>query len=622
MLVPLSWLSEYVDISLKPKELAQRLSEVGIGVEKMETEKENVLFELEITPNRPDLLSIIGVAREIAAIEKKKIKYPKLKTDLKPTAKILPLKIHPNYKITPRLTAIIIDNVKVGQSPKWLQDRLTLIGQRPINNIVDITNFVMYELGNPIHSFDYHKITGEQMWVKQAKGGEEFESVDQLKYHLPKGAIVYEDSEKIFDLVGIKGSTNSGTYEKTKAVLIVVEVNSPILIRRTSQALALRSDASAIFERAVNRGGTIDALKRTVDLILETAGGEIASELYDLKEESFEPWKLSVRKERIEKLLGVKLTDEKILSILESLNLSPQVNGEAITCTIPTYRNDLKIEEDLIEEVARIYGYSNFPKTIPKGEVPIEKIPYFKDYRLDEKIKQIFIAAGFSEIYTYGLLSEQEVVEFAIPPDQILRVDNPISRDFEYLRPTLRISVTKAFRQNKSIRKDISLFEMGKVYRGSSIDKKEELPTLAGITNEKTYYEVKGVVDFLFKEIGMELPYVIDVVNEGILFEINLRELLIRQPKQKIFEPLPKYPPVIEDLSITVDEAVKTGDIISEIKKQSQLILEVSLLDKFEDKRTFHIIYQKKEGNLTKEEVTKIREKIIKSLKEKFKASE
>jgi len=250
MLAPLSWLKEYVNLKSDIKSLTERLGEVGLGTENMtKTPDGDTVLDLEITPNRPDLLSIVGIAREAAAIEKTKIKYPVLKTNLKPDkdTSILPLKIHPNYDITPRLSGIVINNVTVKDSPRWLKDKLIKIGLRPINNLVDITNFVMYELGNPIHSFDYSKIKGSEMWVKQSNGGEKFESVDSISYHLPKGAIVYEDSEKIFDLVGIKGGKNSGTYNDTKAVFIVVAVEDPVLIRKTSQALSLRSDASAIF---------------------------------------------------------------------------------------------------------------------------------------------------------------------------------------------------------------------------------------------------------------------------------------------------------------------------------------------------------------------------------------
>lgn len=616
MLAPLSWLKEYVDVSLTPEKLGERLTEVGLGCEKIEKIDGDVIFDLEITPNRPDCLSIVGIAREIAAIEGKEIKYPTLKTNLKPKGKTLPLKIHPNFVVTPRLTGIIINNVEIKNSPKWLADKLESIGQKPISNIVDVTNFVMKELGNPIHSFDYHKIEGAEMWVKQAKGGEFYESVDEISYHLPKGAIIYEDTKKIFDLVGIKGGKNSGTYKDTKAVFIVVEVDDPVLIRRASHSLALRSDASAIFERQVNAGGTIDALKRCVDLILDTAGGEIASELIDIKKEDFKPWKVSLSFERLNKILGIEIAEPKVKEILERLNLDiKKIPENKIEVTIPTYRNDLKIEEDIIEEVARLYGYNNFPKTLPEGQIPTATIPYFKDYKLEEKVKNIMKSAGFSEIYSYSLVSESDLEENSLNPDYALRVDNPVSREFEYLRPTLKINLRKGIEENSANFKNVNLFELGKVYLGKNIGKAKEEYRLSGISSNKNYYEIKGLIEILYESLGVEnATYSLEILDEGVFFEVNYDELVERLSQDKKFIPVPKYPPITEDLTIALT-GKKAGKIIETIKNQSDLIKEISLINKFEDNITLHIVYQNTKGNLTREEVEKIREKILKILK-------
>ena len=636
MIATLSWLKEYVDIKLTPKDLAEKLTEVGLGVEKITKDSDDVIFELEITPNRPDLLSIVGVAREIAAIENlpagkagKKINLPKLPNlPNPPKSKVLPLTIKTDSKINPRFTGIIITGIKVGESPRWLKDKLQSVGQRPINNIVDITNYVMLEMENPIHAFDYDKIIGHTMIVSQTKGGEKFESVDGISYHLPKDAVIISDKEKVIDLCGIKGGKNTGTYEGTKTIVIRVPVEIPNLIRRTSQTLGLRSDASSIFERGVNAGGTIDALRRTVDLVLELAGGEIASNLYDIKKQDFKPWKLKLRKERLNKILGIEIPQKKILSILESLNLNPVIKhlpgeGEAIECTIPTYRNDLKIEEDLIEEVARIYGYNNFPKTMPEGVNPTQQVPYFKDYRLDEGVKNILKASGFSEIYTYSLISENDFGETGWKTDNILRVDNPVSREFEYLRPTLKINLLKALDQNKANFDKINLFELGKVYRGRNLDEAKEVYFLSGISNSKSFFEIKGLLEKTFKDLGIkeDTTKYIEILNEGIFFELNYSEILTKINQDKKFKPLPKYPPIVEDLSIVADNNIKTIDLISEIKKQSSLVVDVSLLDQFENSKTFHIVYQDKNKNLTGEEVAKIRGKILKILKEKFNAS-
>lgn len=630
MLAPLSWLKEYVDIKLSPKELGERLTEVGLGCEKITKENNDTIFELEITPNRPDLLSIIGIAREIAAVEGKKIAYlPYLHpkgVNRKPK-KVLPLTIKTDFKINPRSTGIIIDGIKVKDSPEWLKERLAKIGQRSINNIVDITNYVMFELGNPLHAFDYDKLKDHCMEVKQAKGGEKFESVDGISYHLPAGAVVISDKERIIDLCGIKGGLNSGTFKDTKTIFIRVPVEIPTLIRKASQSLGLRSEASSIFERGVNKGGTIDALKRCVDLVLELAGGEVASEFYDIKEQDFKPWKLKLRIERLNKILGTEIPKEKVTGILNLLNLSPVIlstakNPDIIECTIPTYRNDLQIEEDLIEEVARIYGYNNFPKTLPIGEIPTKIVPYFKDYRLDEKVKNILAAGGFSEVYTYGLIGEKDLENVEINLDSVLRVDNPVSREYEYLRPTLKINLTKALKQNLANFEEVNLFELGKVYLGKSLDKTKEIYCLSGISNVKSFYEIKGILERIFEELGVkeDPTKYIKVLEEGIFFELNYSELLEKINLEKKYIPIPKYPPVIEDLALIVKPEVKTGNLIETIKQQSSLIMEVSLLDWYENTRTFHIVYQHKERNLTSEEVSEIRQKILKILHGKFKA--
>ncbi|EKD86846.1 MAG: hypothetical protein ACD_37C00127G0002 [uncultured bacterium] len=626
MIAPLSWLKDYVEITLNPDKLGDKLTEIGLGTEEVKKVEDDILFHLEITPNRPDLLSIIGIAREIAAIEEKKVNYPKPKIDVskvKPS-KILPLSLKTDPKINPRFTGIIIDGVTVKESPKWLKDRLKKIDQRPINNIVDITNYVMFELGNPIHAFDYHKIKGQTMTVTKAKGGEEFKSVDGIDYRLPKDAVIIKDEDKIIDLCGIKGGFNTGTFPETKTIFIRVPVEIPVLIRKASQGLGLRSEASSIFERMVNAGGTIDALNRCVELILEIAGGEIASELYDLKEESFAPWKIKVKHSRLAKILGIDIAPSKVEGILNSLNLNAvrsfgKLETEYVI-TIPTYRNDLEIEEDIIEEVGRLYGYNNFPKTIPEGKIPTKKAPYFKDYKLEEKAKQLMISAGFSEIYTYSLISEKDLTEIGLNSEKVLRIDNPVSLDYEYLRPTLRIGLTKALFQNKPNFEKIDLFELGKVYLGKNVDEAQEVFYLSAISNLKSYFQIKGVLEMLLKQFGIndDPTKYIEVLDEGIIFEVNFSQILEKANFRKIYKPIPKYPPIIEDLAFIVPQGVKTADIINEIKNQSNLIINVSLLDQFKETKTFHIVYQSKDKNLTNDDVKEIRKKIIACLEKKL----
>ncbi|MBI2195862.1 MAG: phenylalanine--tRNA ligase subunit beta [Candidatus Levybacteria bacterium] len=621
MLVPLSLLKDYVKITLPESKLSEKLTEAGLGVENIEEKEGEKILDLEVTPNRPDWLSVVGVAREIASLENLKVALPKV-SEIKKPAKILPLKIKTDYRINPRFTGIIISNVNVEDSPQWLKERLIKIGMRPINNIVDITNFVMYELGNPLHAFDYDKIEGHQMSVGLSMEGESFESVDAVTYHLPKGAVVIRDSKKIIDLCGIKGGKNSGIYSGTKNVFIRVPVEVPNLIRKTSAKLGLRSDASSIFEKGVDAGNTVFALKRCVGLILKIAGGAVASEIYDLKEDRFEFWRLKVAVEKLNKIIGTEIPQKQTLGILESLNLSPKITKEGIECKIPTYRNDLKIEEDLIEEVARLYGYNKIEKKMPAGQIPVRRIEYFKDYSTMQKAKEILVAAGFSEIKSYSLVSEVELDKFGLNSKAVLRVDNPVSREFEYLRPTLKIGLAKGLAENKKFTSDINLFELGKTYRKKDKKATEEY-FLACLSSNLSFAQLKGIIQKLFSEFGIknDTSSFIEVLGEALFFEINFSEIETKANTQKIYKPIPKYPPIIEDLSIEVSKNFKTGDIIEHIKKQSPLIYDVSLIDEFENSKTFHIVYQDREKNLTRADVSKIREEIIKALKNKFLAT-
>lgn len=619
MLAPLSWLKDYVDITLSTEKLAERLSEVGLGVESIAKINDDTIFNLEITPNRSDLLSIVGIAREIATIEKKKIKLT-IQELPKPTKK-LPLAVHNDFSLLEHYASVVISNVTVKESPEWLKKRLVLLNLRPINNIVDITNYVMFELGIPLHAFDYDEIHGAQFFIEKSKGGEKFTSVDQLTYTLPKDAIIIRDEDRIVDLVGIKGGLNSGITKKTKNVLLQTSVDNPVLIRRASQNLALRSDASNILERGIDKNGLLSALNRAGNLILELAGGEIASQVHQLKQRDFSPWKLSVRLDRLHKILGIEIAEKQILDILHYLNLSPRKKAkDSIETTIPTYRNDLKIEEDLIEEVARLYGYNNFPKTMLRGQVPTNKIPYGKDYFLEERIKNFLRSCDFSEVYTYSLLSEQDLIDIDVNPQKTLRVDNPVSREFEYLRSTLKSSLVKALNLNKPNFRTINLFELGKVYMGASIDKAKEAYCISGISNTKSFLEAKGILQQLFIDLGIakDPTEYITLVDAGVFFELNFSEIFENITLAKKFVPILKYPSITEDIALLVPDHVKIGRIIDAIKKQNPLIVKVDLLDVYEETKTFHIVYQHSNRNLTNEEVAKIRSKILRSLKEKF----
>lgn len=668
MLAPLSWLKDFVEINLPVQKLADRLTEVGLAAEAIHKESDDIIFDLEVTPNRPDWLSILGIGREVAAICQTKVKPPKIRELPKPKHK-LPIKIVNDFSLIPRYTAVIVDNLKVKPSPLWLQERIKKVGLRPINNLVDITNYVMFELGNPLHAFDYNKLNPKQILIRKAKGGERFVSVDEISYLLPKDAIIIKDSpDRVIDLCGIKGGLNSGISQTTKTVFLHAPTHPPALIRRASQALSLKSEASVIFERGVDVGGALDALKRAANLMLELGGGEIASDLFDLKKKSFKSWKLTLSHQKLEKVLGVKFSQREVVSILESLGLKTKVLNPkrqlSYQILIPTFRGDLKIEEDLIEEVARIHDYNKFPLTLPAGEIPTEKVPFSKDYFWEDKVKTLLKGAGFTEIYTFSLISKELLNKVEMKPKDSLSVTNPVSSDFKYLRPSLIPELLSAVALNQPNFDKIKIFELGRVYTGKPKKTNEPIHLTGAITGENKFYEAKGVVETLLKELGIKNykfePYatshepranlwhpfrsaltishkslIIGTLGEihpqilskfcinqrATVFDLDFDQLVNLATTRITYQPIPKYPPIIEDLSIKVDLKVLTGDLIEAVKKVSKIVRGVELIDVYNGSKTFRITYQDLKRNLKDQEIKEIRKRMIKTLEKKFRAT-
>ena len=639
MLIPLSWLKEYVDVKMPFKELAEKLSSAGLTVETWKEEEGDIIFDPEITPNRPDWMSVFGIAREISALTGAKLKDPNIKVEIKKIKNPLTINIKPNYDLVPRITSVIIKNVSVKPSPLWLQKRIKQIGLRPINNLVDITNYVLWTYGGLLHVFDYDKIRGKQMTIDQAKGGEAFKSLDGIDYILPKNAIIIKDVGRVIDLLPLKGGENTASYTNTKNVLLHSVIVDPILTRKTSQALGLRSDSSAIAERGLDPNITIKAVNHALSLILELAGGEIANEIMDYKSGDFKPWTVNVSHEKIENILGIKVDKNKIKEIFDSLGCHAELVSASYKVVIPTFRNDIHIEEDLIEEVGRVIGYNNFPKTLPNSAVPTEKVAYAHNYDLDFEVKQILKGAGYSEIYTYSLVSETQLQKLGITGIKLL---NPISKDFEFLRPTLLGNLLDAVKLNLANFGDVRLYELGKEY-----SEKKENYYLYGILSGEKFLEAKGIVEKILTELGIKSEIVpaeilfswlhpgrqaitkndlgfIGEVHPRILTKWGIKERLTvwglnydliskQAAKEKIYIPISKYPAIVEDLTITIPEDALIGEVINKIKLLSKLIIDVQLISTHERNFSFRITYQDQTKNLTDEDILPIRKKLEKN---------
>ncbi len=661
MIIPLSWLKEYVDIKIPFKDLAEKLSEVGLTIEKWEENPPagggDILFDPEVTPNRPDWLSVYGVAREIAAVTSAKLKQVKpVFPDKSKT--LLPIKITPNYKIVPRITSVTIKGVTVKPSPEWLQKKIKEIGLRPINNLVDITNYVLWLYGGLLHVFDYDEIHGAEMTVTQAKGGEDFRSLDGIDYKLPKGAIIIKDTDRIIDLLPLKGGENSASTSKTKNVLLHSVVVDPVLTRRTSQFLGLRSDSSAVAEKGLDPNSPPLAVSSALKLILELAGGEVASQILDHKEREFKPWTVSLNHQRLEGVLGLKITPGEVKNIFERLEL--KVKGQ-YEVTVPTFRHDLHIEEDLIEEVGRIYGYNKFPTILPTNPPPTVPVAYGRNYNLEYEVKQTLAGFGFDEIYTFSLVSEDQLIKLGIDPLKVLRVDNPISKENEYLRPKLLGNLLEAVKLNEANFQEIKIFELGKIYMGESVDKRIEKYSLSGAIKGERFLEVKGVVEAFCQKFGIKgtikkadkksieiwdhpdkageivvdseriIGYVAEISQsvmsrfgikgKAVYWELDFSVFEKIADLKKKYQPIPKYPAIVEDLSVIVPNSILYQDIVKSIKETDNLLRKVELIDIHENSKTFRLTYLSPNKNLTGEEVALVKEKIIKNLERKFGAS-
>lgn len=648
MKAPISWLKEHVKIKTDLKDLMWKMTEAGMTTETFEKIDNDIVLDIEVTPNRPDWLSILGVAREISAIENIKLNQPKFVSI--PSKKAdLPIKISIDHQLSGRYTAITMEGVKVKDSPDWMKRYLKLVGLRPINNLVDITNFVMLELGVPIHVFDYDKFKNKDLIMQRSKGGEKFTSVDGIAYTLPKDAIIIKDGDTVVDLCGIKGGKNSAIDPSTKNIYIHLPIYSPILIRKTSQKLKLSSDASYIYERGADMGGTINSLKRVVELTMKYAGGKIASEIIDHKDNIDLKKIITLNHNQLEKVLGIEVDRSRVAKILKILGLDPKTKDEDYICDVPTFRQDLNIQEDLIEEVARIYGYNNFPKTMPIGKYNTQSISYKYDHKFEFKIKNILSSGGYNEVMTLSLISDQMISNSLLSNESHIRIANPVSNEYEYLRTSLIPNLLKAVKQNDN-HDTVKLFEYGKVFIGP-VDKRQENYMISTITNTGDLRKAKGISDLLLDKLNIKdieikgfdqmdglwhsnRSAVISAKNEVIGnygyinpkvlhnfnidhevfgFEYNI-EMLKKYSNENIFVPINKYPSQIEDITIKPPKGFGYIDIVKDIKTASSMVHKVELTEIFEDKYTIRIEYLNTKKTLTDSDVEKIRKKITTKL--------
>jgi len=673
ILVPISWLKDFLKTEASAEKIAETLSLCSQSVERIHKVDKDEILEIEITVNRYDCLSIIGIAREAAAILpqfniKAKFALPEIpsipKIKIQDPANQLEVRIE-DQTICPRFSAIVISNVKIGPSPKWLTDRLEKVNIRSLNNVVDISNYLMMETGQPIHTFDFDKIKKQEMFMRLSKKGEKVVTLDGVERIFAGGDIVIEDGEgRIIDLCGIMGGKNSEIDEGTKKVLFFVQAYNPVRIRRTSMSLGLRTEAAMRFERGIDLDGIITVIALGTQMMKELAGGRVASKLIDIYPQKQSSAKVSLDFDFINERLGVDLKHQKILAILNSLGfaIQKQTNRE-FTVDVPTWRaKDIKIKEDILEEVARVYGYFRLPSKIPPISenygLSIQPSPkkgaINPTFKWEDKTKDLLKAFGFSETYNSSFISAETISKCLLKNDDHLKLTNPINSDLEYLRISLIPSLLEVFGKNQANFSKIKIFEMANCYLPNNNDLPDERMRLVGLTNSKNFLQIKGVLTDIFEELGINnfetLPtqtentadywqkdktaiiksgdkllgwigQINKVVNNNFLindnifaFDLNMSAICSSANDNKVFTPIPKFPPIIEDLSFTFPRKTPVGQVIQSTKAVSYLISAVDLTDSFEETKTFRITFQHPDKSLTDQEVKPIREKIIKLL--------
>lgn len=638
-----SWLREYLKTSATTKKIGELLSLSSVGVERIEKYKDDFVYDIEVTTNRPELMSVVGIAREAATvlpqngIEAKFIE-PKLdlpKVDIKNSP---PIAITTGDKFTSRIMAVLME-VTIKDSPDYVKDRLESSDIRSLNNIIDVTNYITRELGQPTHAFDYDRL-GPKLLIRESKKGESMTTLDNKTYKLTGGDIVADNGRgEIVDMIGLMGTANSAVTKDTKRILFFMESVEPNHIRKTSMELGIRTEAAVLNEKGLNPERLPDSLARGIQLFEKLAQGKIIGNIIDMYHSPLKATTITLRKEKLQTVIGVAITLPEANQILTKLGFGVKEEADQLVVTVPAKKtgDDMQIPEDLIEEIARMYGYHNIPNALPvfttADHVHLEK----SDFYWEDRVKDALKYWGFIETYTYPMVSE---TLYEGPTDQAVTIANQLSDDMIHMRRTLIPSLLQVVKENQD-HEVIKLFELANIYETNGKDLPKQTMRLAGVVHKPkaSFLEVKGVIEQLHEDLEIknitfkqltdrygaqvmiekEVLGTIEILDDKtVTFELDFALILANATLKKIYKPVSKYPPVVEDLAIIAPTNVQTGDIMEAIQKQSPLITEVSLLDKYQETRTFHVVYQSYEKNLTDKEVGEIREKILKYLQDKF----
>ena len=637
---------------------------------------DDVVFELEITPNRPDCLSHIGIAREIAAYYGRKVKYPisTFTETIEPTTKVAKVTIEDKDRCK-RYMGRVIKNVKVQESPEWLKRRIKAMGMKPINNIVDITNFVMFEYNQPMHAFDLDKVVNGSVVVRAAKENEKITTLDGVERELNNGELLIADEEKPLAIAGIIGGIESEITYDTKNVFLEVAYFEPSNIRKTARRIGVTTESSYRNERGMDIDGIEEASERAVALIVEIAGGEILDGAIDRYVEKPKKYEIPLSFEKLNRFIGKEIPEDVVGKILSNLGFGIKtLSQDTLVVTPPTYRGDLTRTADIYEEVIRMYGFDNI-----EAIMPVENIqPGVREanVELTDDTKKILKQIGLQEVVNYSFIPKNvtEILDIKTP---VIEIKNPLSEDMAVLRPTLMWSLLANIRDNINRNQyDLRLCEVSRIFKPAEELAQEELRICIGLAGrpERTlwdpkpeaydFYTLKGYVEKLleymglsryrlvrstdknfhpgrsaeimvgndvigvFGEIHPDVQEKMDIKRERVyIAELDLAKLAKYGKKAIKYEKIVKYPEVTRDLAIVLDRDILVGEMVDNIKKLSHLIEKVDIFDVYEGERieadkksvAISIVLRNKEKTLDEKEINKVVDDVLNLIAKDYK---
>ena len=642
----------------------------------------DVLMEVSITPNRGDCLSVVGIAREVAALCKTSVKYASIAVDeTGPAVDTLTSVTVDDPAGCPRYTARVIQGVKAGPSPEWLKDRLEALGVRSINNIVDVTNYVMMELGQPLHAFDFNRLRQRRIVVRKAEPGERFITLDGVERDLAEGAVLICDGAGPVAIGGIMGGLNSEIEPDTRDVLIESAYFEPLSIRRTSRRLGLKTESSYRFERGTDAGGVLKALDRAAELMLEVGGGAIAAGRIDVCPNPIKAREILLRVDRANRLLGTRLSPHEMKETLERIEMRVDaLDSDRLRVIVPGFREDITREIDLIEELARISGYDGIPVTSPAAAV--EAAGFDPHQRARRELKNLLAGAGFFEVINYSFISYESIRRLRYsegdPRLAPIRLKNPLSDEQAVMRTTLLPGLLQNARYNLDRRSEnFRIFELSKIFLPRKDGLQAEEPHhLAGVIAGKRvpqtlysdadvdYTDVKGVVEALcsflrINDVGFraqsfppwldpcasasvfakgervgelgrvhsEVLEAYDLKRPIFAFRLDFDRLFALKGPVPVYKPLPKFPPVPRDIALIADEKMPVEEPFDFICSLNEPLLEsVEIFDIFRSDQIgtgkksigYRLTYRAEDRSLTDEEVNALHVELVRKVTARF----